>query len=425
MNSQPAGYLELLRINAPFRRLFMARLVSLFGDWFNLLAILALLRELVGVDAQSFGFVLISKMLPSIFIAPVAGVLVDRFERKRLLVVLDLVRALLVLGLLALPALSEAVRGAGIPMVAVLYTFVVLQAACVPVSEPARNAVTPDLVRPQDLVTANALGAAAWSTMFTLGVAAGGLATTYFGWRIALVVDLGTFLLSAALIAGTPIPDHRGETGERPPGGTSFTAGLRFLAARPRLWTLSLAKAGWSLAGGITLVLTVLGERVFTLGGKAILGVSALYMARGVGTGLGPILSRHLCGSDPGRGERIIGYSYLWAAGCYLLLGFTTSLPLALILVVLAHLGGATVWVFSTVRLQALTPTEIRGRVFATEQAVWTVVMAASTYAFSLAIDGAWADLPTITSALGVVLLVPALAWALRVAWVGDPEPSA
>ncbi|HBP16518.1 MAG TPA: hypothetical protein DEA08_01830 [Planctomycetes bacterium] len=423
-SSEPAGYLELLRDNQPFTRFFVARLISLFGDWFNLIAVLALLRLLGESEARDFGWVLISKMLPSLVVSPFAGVIVDRFERKRLLVVLDLVRGLLVAGLLVLPWLAHQGTLPVSPK-AVLYTLVVLQAACVPISEPARNAVLPDLVAPKDLVTANALGAAAWSTMFTFGIAAGGLATTYLGWRLALVVDLGTFALSALLIATTPIVDHRTLRDPDAEENTSFLEGLRFLQARPRLWSLALAKAGWSLAGGITLVLTVLGERVFSLGGEALLGVSALYMARGVGTGLGPILARRVGGNDDGRAERLIGLSYVWAAGCYLALGQVSVLPLALLLVVLAHLGGATVWVFSTVRLQAETPTEVRGRVFAAEQAGWTLIMACSTYTFGLAIDESWAGLPTITSALGLVLLVPAALWALRVALLGDPEPHA
>ena len=416
---QRRGYLDLLRRNVAFRRLFLARLASLGGDWFNTLAVLALLRELGLADASSFGGVLIAKMLPSLLVAPLAGVLVDRLDRKRLLVSMDLIRAAIVLTVLAMPAWAAWATAHDLPVAGFLYATVVLHAACIPISEPARNAVLPDLVDSEDLVAANALGAASWSLMFAIGVSLGGVVTELFGWRVAIGIDAATFFFSAFVLAGTAIPDHRqpGTGGHR---GT-FLEGLRFICSRPRILTLALAKAGWSLAGGITLLLTVLGERVYPVDGRPILAVSALWLARAFGTGAGPFAARALCGQDPRRAERILSVAFLWGGLCYIALGHMPWLWAAMLAVALAHLGGATVWVFSTVRLQALTPTAIRGRVFSAEQAVWTLVMATSTWILGLLIDQEVASLPQITTGLGYVLIIPGLAWLLRCAWLGDP----
>lgn len=415
---EPAGYLQLLLENGPFRRLFTARVISLFGDWFNLLAILALLREVGQVDARSFGWILILKMLPGLVVAPLAGVLVDRFSRKGLMIAMDLLRAGIVLCLINLQGLAE--LWPWFPTVGALYTLVVLQAMAMAIAEPARMAVLPDLVARHDLVTANAMSAASWSLMFTMGTALGGVVTAWLGWKSALGIDLATYLLSAFLLVGLLVPPHPRE--EDSVHGESFLAGLRYLLARPRLWTLCLVKAGFSLAGSATLVLTILGERVFPIGGQAILGVTALYMARGIGTGLGPILARAICGADPVRSERIIGWAFLWAAVMYLLLGSVGHVVLAVAIVLLAHLGGATIWVFSTVRLQASLPTEVRGRVFATEQAVWKLFYACSTLLFGTAIDRDWLPLPVITSGLGAALLIPAALWFVRGRVLGDPS---
>lgn len=358
-------------------------------------------------------------MLPSLLVAPAAGVLVDRLDRKRLLVTMDLIRAAIVLAVLAMPAWAAWASARGLPVAGFLYLTIVLHAACIPISEPARNAVLPDLVEPDDLVAANALGAASWSLMFAIGVSLGGLVTEAFGWRVAIGVDVGTFLFSAFVLAGTQIPDHRKQGAEQ--GRGTFLEGLRFIASRPRILTLALAKAGWSLAGGITLLLTVLGERVYPIDGRPILAVSALWLARAFGTGAGPFAARALCGEDPRRAERIISVAFLWGGLCYVMLGHMPWLWGAMLIVALAHLGGATVWVFSTVRIQALTPTEIRGRVFSAEQATWTLVMATSTWILGLLIDGEVATLPQITSALGYVLFLPGVAWVLRCAWLGDP----
>jgi MFS family permease len=424
---RPAGYLELLIQNRPFRRLFLARITSLLGDWFNTLAVLALLRQIGGSDALAFGWVLILKTLPSVAMTPFAGVLVDRFSRRWLMVGMDVLRAGIVLALIGLEAAPEE-----IPAVGILYGLVFLMTAARAVADPARNAVVPDLVAPKDLVTANALGAASWSLMFTVGTALGGIVTAELGWKLALIIDIGTYLVSAAIVVGLAIPEsHR----DQPQEGQSFLDGLRYLAARPRVWTLAAIKSGWALSGGITLVLTILGERVYakTLApyadgpeGAAMLGVTVLYLARGVGTGLGPIISRQLARNDPVKSERLIGVALLWGAVCYLTFGQVDRLPLAMLCLILAHIGGATVWVFSTVRLQASVPTWVRGRVFAVEQGGFTFTMAASTYVFSNLIDADALPLSTIASALGAVMLVPSALWWLRgwlLGWGPDPDP--
>ncbi len=406
-----AGYLALLRDNERFRRLYGARAISLLGDWFNTLAVLALLRAIGGEDARSYGWVLILKTLPALFVAPLAGVLADRLSRKALLIAMDLVRALAV-GLMLL-LFAPAAWGGPTPGPWALYVLVVAQTAAFAVAEPARTALVPDVVAPVDLVTAGALNAVTWSAAFTVGTALGGLLTSALGWRAALIVDIATYLVSAAVLYGLRAPPRHTPV---PAGGLSeLREGARYLIQRPRVWSLTLAKAGWAAAGGgITLVLTVLGERVYRLDGDPILAVTVLYMARGIGTGLGPVVARRLCGADPERGERAIGWAYLWGAGFYLAIGGAGGLPLAAALVLLAHLGGSTVWVFSTVRLQALVPTEVRGRVLAAEQATWTLATAASTWACGLAIDAGWLPLPGGASLLGLLLLLPAGLWALR-----------
>ena len=104
--SKRVGYGELWRNNPDFRRLFFARTVSLFGDWFNLLALLALLRAIGEDSAMAYATLLVLKTLPVMVASPLAGVVVDRYSRKAILIIADLVRAfvvLLMLGLIWLP----------------------------------------------------------------------------------------------------------------------------------------------------------------------------------------------------------------------------------------------------------------------------------------------------------------------------------
>src|ERR1700742_5241634 len=80
------GYTELLRGNRNFRRLWLGRLVSPTGDWFNSVALFTLLLSLTGAG-EAVGLVLIIKLLPQFFVGPIAGVVADRFNRKTILIV--------------------------------------------------------------------------------------------------------------------------------------------------------------------------------------------------------------------------------------------------------------------------------------------------------------------------------------------------
>ncbi|MEZ6187358.1 MAG: MFS transporter [Planctomycetota bacterium] len=404
---------DLLKQNGDFRRLFAARLTSLFGDWLTLLAVVAALRDMQGGGgAKAFAWVLVLKTLPVLVVSPWAGVLVDRVSRKGLLVASDLFRAATVVGLLA------ASHG-GSPTL--LYLLIFAQTVGVGIAEPARNAVVPDVVAPEHLSAANALNAAAWSTMFTLGTLVGGPIAAYVGPDAAFGIDALTYGLSAALILGVAIPPHPPREPEPRSvasllGIAQMVAGWRYLWQRPRVLTLALAKPGWSLAGATTLLLTLLGEDFGRRWGRddGVLWVALLWGARGLGTGVGPILARHLARDESRRMEWLIGLAYFWGATFYVLLGFSVGFATSLVCVVLAHLGGSTVWVLSTIRLQEESPTEVRGRVFASEQMTWTLLMATATFAFAVWIDDFGGQLRPALSAVGWLLVAPGLLWLLR-----------
>lgn len=427
-------YRELFANNRDFRNLFAGRFVSLFGDWFNLLAILAMLRDFGDASATGFAVVLILKTLPAV-LAPLGGVLADRLPRRDLMVFADLARAGVVLLMLGL-ALA--------PSVPILYGLVAAQTLLSAVFEPARNALFPDLVKPHELTAANAVSAATWSLMLAVGSAAGGAVTDLVGWPLALLIDAATYGVSAGFLLQVREPDvprrSRGPAttwGERS-GLVDLVQGARWMLTRPRVWSLVLVKPSWQLTGARALVLTLLGETTFRVAGWPFLSVAALYIARGVGTGVGPFLSRWLTRSDPVAMERAMLVSFVLAGAGYLLLGFAPSLPVAMALLIAAHLGGATVWVFSTVRLQQLVPSAVRGRVFAAEHAAHTLVTASATGVFSQLHDELgsessawigplvpWDGAPESLAAralavgLGGLTFVPLAIWGARGAWLG------
>lgn len=401
------GYLELLRAHPGFRRLYLAHTLSLLGDWFNLIAVMTLLARITGSSAQSVGLVLILKLLPIFLLGPVAGVVVDRAARKTVMVAADLLRSAVVLCFLI---------AWFYPAAWIVYAATAIQISISAFFEPARQASIPNLVPKDALAAANALGAITWSAMFTLGAALGGVFTEYLGWQAAIVLDAATYAVSAILIAGIPLPRRTRRPG-RPSlaqlsGIPDFLEGLRYLFRNRGVAALVGVKAAWGIGGAITLFLTLFGEGEFAVGGRAALGISILYTARALGTGLGPLLARRLTGSRPEAMRRILGWSFLWGGAWYLAFASTRQLPLAAACVTVAHLGGSTLWVFSSVLLQQEVPDRFRGRVFAAELGLMTLTTSASTFVYGWLADRTALDLRQLLTILAATLFLPGALYA-------------
>ena len=413
-----AGYFELLRSNRDFRHLWLGQVVSQLGDWFNTIALFTLVLRLTG-SGRAVGLVLVARFLPSVVLGPLAGVLADRFNRRHIMIASDVARALVVVGFLF-------VREPG--HVWIVYALTVLQLAFSAFFEPARSAALPSVVRPRDLVTANAISSVTWSAMLTLGAAVGGPVTDWFGTDAAFVIDSLTYLLSAVLVARVRLP-------RRPPrpktpltlaralGVTDTVEGLRYVWRRPRVLALLLVKPAWGLGGGILTLLPVFGEKVFRLSlgatqaGGAALGMSVLYAARGVGTALGPVLARRFHGETRARMQRAIGVSFVFAGAFYVLFGGAQSFALALVWLAVAHMGGSVLWVYSTALLQSEVEDEFRGRVFAAEMMLMTLTLAASNYATGEALDRFQLSPRAVTVAIGLFFMLPGVLWLLTRRW--------
>ena len=159
--------------------------------------------------------------------------------------------------------------------------------------------------------------------------------------------------------------------------------------------------------------MTVLGERVFPVGGAAAAGIGVLYAARGVGAGIGPVLARAWLGQRPERMRRAIAPSYLLAAVFHFALGWAPNIVWAAAAVLGAHAAGSVLWVFSTVLLQMAVPDRFRGRVFAVELALVMTVSALSSYVCGVALDRFGMSPFVLTRILGLLFVLPAAGWVV------------
>ena len=297
-----AAYLTLLRHNRNFRLLWLAQIVSELGDWFYTLAVYNLLLELTGSKAQAVGLAVVLQVLPSTFAAPTAGVLNDRISRKRIMIGADLVRFFIVLGMLLVRTPS---------MVWLVYPLLLVETIGAAFFEPAHSSVIPNIVPENQVLAANALASITWSFCLAAGASLGGIAAVWLGRDAVFVLNACSFLLSAWLIRRMNFAEPH--AADRPPlrarelvEFTPILEGIRYIRRHPRLFATVFVKGGIGLLGANNVLLPILGERVFPvkLAGldhsrAALLGMSMLMGARGVGAIIGPLIGGRWAGEQP------------------------------------------------------------------------------------------------------------------------------
>jgi MFS family permease len=411
---------SVLRTNRNFRLLFIGQAISQLGDWFNSVAVYALLLDLTH-SATSVAWMMIVQFLPIAIVGPIAGVIVDRVDRRRLMIGADLVRGVLIFGLLLVRRPDQ---------IWIAYTVIALAVSASAFFEPARTATIPNITTSEELMPANALSSATWAAMLAVGASVGGFVTLASGRNVAFIVNALSFFVSAAFISRTTYdstPPRKVTVGVARPraglaeltGVTDLVEGFRYVRRHSQVAALMFVKAGWGLAGGVLLLLTIFGQRVFPVAGNTAAGIGVLYGARGIGAGLGPIALRWILGQTPKTLRASIGPAYFVVGLFYVALAGASSLPLAATAVLCAHFGGSILWVFSTVLLQMEVPDQFRGRVFAAELALVTVTSSLSSYATAYALDaGGWSPREA-SFLLGMLFALPGVLWLLISARVG------
>jgi MFS family permease len=409
---KPVGYIDLLRRNKNFRLLWLGQVVSQLGDWFDTIALYTIILQLTG-SGRDVGLLLVARFLPSFLFGSISGVVADRFSRRTIMIVSDVLRAVVVLGFLFIRRADQ---------LWIIYVLTVLQLALSTFFEPAKTAAVPSIVAENELVAANAISSVTWSVMLTLGAAIGGLITGWFGTNAAFVLDALSYLLSAVLIFKVVLPKRpKREPRKLTLGGalgiTETLEGARYVKHRPSVLALLLVKPAWGLGGGILTLLAVFGERIFPVGKSAATGIGVLFAARGIGTAVGPIVARRIAGEGKERLQASIGIAFLIGGAFYFAFGASPSFLFALVVLGIAHTGGSILWVFSTVLLQRGVEDKFRGRVFAAELALLTLTMAFSNYVTGELLDRFQISPRTVTMGIGLFFVTPGIAWFLTQRW--------
>ena len=406
MNSKgSSGYLKLLKSNPDFKHLWYGQVVSELGDWLNSMAIYALILNISG-SGMALAAVMMAKLLPMVVVSPLAGVVVDRTSRKRLMIATDVMRFFVVLGFLFVHTGDD---------LWLLYTLTVMEISLAGFFEPARSAIIPSLVKREDLVTANALSGSTWSVMLSFGAAAGGVLVALFGIKVAFILDAVTFLFSGWFISRIRLVEKKPESEDpaepRKGGFADLKEGFQYLRSEPLILALSLLKPGMAVVGGLMTLIPLLASQ-FLKGSAAIsLGIGALYSARGIGAALGPVVVRKLFGDSSNVLRNAIACSFFLGAVFYFILSLTVTLWTASLAIGLATLFGSIIWVFSSSLIHLEADKNYLGRVFSTELALLTLVMGISNGMVGFAVDKLKFSPQRVALGIAGMAVVPGILW--------------
>jgi len=385
--------------------LWAAQAISNFGDWFGLLALYAL----IGTYSDSeflLGLIIVVKMLSLAVFSPLAGYITDRFNRRKLMILCDILRAIAVLGILFVQSESM------LWLAFVLTSFQMMISA---IFEPAKTASIPNVASKEDLVNANIISTATWSIIFTSGMAIGGFATELLGIKTVLILDAGTYLLSSwfiykAVIPQTEMTEEEKEKTKNPLVG--IIDGAKYLIENPQVLRPSIAKGtSSSFLGGLVYMLIIISEEILMMGS---IGLGLLYAARGFGTGIGPIIGRRLF-RDEKDWVMVMGIAIFTSGVMYVMVGFADAIWVMILFVLLAHTASGANWVKSTVLLQKRTIDVFRGRVFSTEWLLFTIMNSISVVCASLILEYQIMNVKDLMMIYGVLMGLAGIWWSFTI----------
>lgn len=392
--AQLVSYRGLWSSNREFRFFFKGQLVSFLGDWFTTIALYSAVAELT-TSTLAITLVLVCKTLPVFLIAPLAGPMVDRWDRRRILLATDFGRCCFALLLIPMHSYGT---------LAGLYACAVGGTILAGIAIPAKQSVLPRIVSAQAYSAANAMGGASWAGMLTLGAALGGGVTALLGVNASFFIDGLTFLLSASFFYRLPPQMPPRQEGDK----TNFGEALRYLAQRPAMAAQASIKTCQSLAGGVFALIPIFGGGIFDQR-SGPLWVGVLYATRGLGTLVGTLVMRVVIGDRHSAMRGALVFAFVGQGCLYFLLSIATAYWQACLLYGLSGLLQGMVWVFAGTLLQAGVDQRFHGRVFAMEFGSLTLSLAGSSLLAGALVDSGWAPQEVVAllapvPALGVVV---------------------
>lgn len=369
-----------LGLGRDFRLYVSGQTVSVIGDRVAIIALVFLVIHLTRSSALALALFYVCRVVPTLVAGLVVGVLVDHFNRRRLMIACDLGRALL---LIAIPTVTGLQLWILYPLVVVLYALTLL-------FDTAADAALPDVVPEERMMAANAV-LRGIQTVGDFAYAAGGALVFFLKLQAPFYIDAATFLFSALMISGMRIPFR--PSAEMPnvlEVGRRITAGLHFVWGHPFLKWSTLTFALAPFAGGAVFVLAPLYANTVLGRGGGLIGplhsgafrFSLLEVSLGVGALAGSWLAPRA--ADRSARGRLFGAGIAGLGAGYAIVSVATNIYVACAVLVVAGIFNSLFVISGMTLVQKLTPSEMRGRVVAARATVINAALALGSLAGGL-----------------------------------------
>ena len=413
-----SDFIRLLRRNRNYRYTWMGQIVSEAGDHFNNVAVLSLAVEETHSGAV-IATLMLARAIPAVLAGPLAGILLDRFDRQHIMIASDLIRGAIALGFILAISYHQ---------LWLLYLLSALLMIASPFFTSGRSAILPSIATKDELHTANSLTqTTSWMTL-AIGAFFGGTVVAQFGYQLAFIFNSLSFFFSAFCIGNLRSVHGHFRAAEPAFDETKvarpwheYREGLGYMIASPLILGIGLIGVGWASGGGAAQVLfTLFSELVFKRGAQ---GLGELWSVAGVGLLIGGFLGNYL-------GKRIsfeaykktVFFCYLLHGGSYVVFSQMHHWGWALFFMGLSRASVAVSSVLNWSNLLKHVEDRFRGRVFSTIETMnWSTMMLSMLGAGSAS---QYFSIRAIGAASGLLSSSTALFWGWA-NWTGKlPEPA-
>jgi MFS family permease len=406
-------YYQLLKRNRSFRRLWIGQVISELGNWFNLIAVLGLVRVVSNRDPEVTTLILIFRLVPFTLFAPLAGAFVDRWSRRTVMIVTDLVRVVIALGLLFVHQPQD---------LWIAYVCTALLSFVGTFFEAAKNAAVPNITGERDLLPGNALMFSSRFLLMSLGSALGGWTVAYVGYEAAFIINAVSFIASAYSVWLVPEEETRHQSTEVSAQSKSLYRGYwsdiregwSYIVTHAPVATILGINIIWAIGGGaINLISERMGALVFAgeNGISADAAVAAFFFAGGLGLFIGMMIARRVGAFFELRQRTIgfIGWSLFIQGLFYAASGAMSTLVLSCVMVCISRILLGAEFAVQETLLMRLVPDKLRGRVSTTDRAGEMLIWSLSTGVAGWSLH--WITPRTLTVISGLLSGVAGIVW--------------
>jgi len=427
-------YGQLIRGNRNFRNLLAGQFISELGNWFNFIAGLGLVRLVSDASPMAAGLFFLARLLPFALMSPIAGTFVDRFSRRTVMIVTDLLRAFVALAFLL-------VTNPGDLWIAYLATVILHTAGAF--FDGAKNAAAPNLTGKEGLLAGTALLFSTRFLLMAIGSALGGWAAAAFGYQVAFLINAASFVISAYTVwlipeeatrdesvarrmsgvlpprrrnAATP-PNQGGEFDERPSFMTELLEGFQYTLTNRFAGTILIMNVIWATGGGaINIIFERLGGVHFAVkeGWNPDVAVAVLWTATGFGLTFGMLIAHrtsiYLDRKNINHG--FIGWTLIVHGVLFSIGALMPSLLLFALIVFVSRAIVGVEYAVQETMFQRSLPDHIRGRISTLDRGAELTVFGLMSYAASGAMF--YITPQTLVVISGILSAAAGIVWFVR-----------